>query len=156
MRPSCGFVLSRRHWSRVGFIKRGVDHLRFPEGTGRKDGLFSDSPGWCTLKMTVKKSWRVPWMSELPSRFIWFYVSHGSFWVLLGAQSGKILSALPTNCVNASMRVCVEKLVKASVVLSWLSLKSRECSRAKPVPNTSENCCCNELIYAFSQTRGPT
>lgn len=31
------------------------------------------------------------------------------------------------------------KLVKANVVLSWLSLKSRECSGAKPLLNTSEN-----------------
>lgn len=28
--------------------------------------------------------------------------------------------------------------------------------RPKPVPNTSENCCYNEPVYAFSQTRGPT
>jgi len=45
MRPSCGFAPSRKHLSRVGFTKRGVDHLLFPEGTGRNDGLFSGSPG---------------------------------------------------------------------------------------------------------------
>lgn len=130
MKPSCGFVPSKKRLSRDGFIKRGVDHPRFPEGTGRNDGLFSGSPGWCTLKMTVKKSWRVPLMSERPSRFTCVHmlaiVSPKYF---LGLILGKYWVLCP-QLVQMQARACVwwswkQVLSSLGSLLSLIQSKAR-------------------------------
>lgn len=68
MRPSYGSAQNRKLLNKVGCIKKVEVHLHCPEETGRKDGLSFDSPGSCTLRMTVKKNSKGHLKYDQPSK----------------------------------------------------------------------------------------